>query len=190
MQDVVLFALLRLGVGALIAGLAVGVVVVYRGSGVINIATGALAMVGAYLFWGFYRQQALGFHMSWWTAFILTLVCMAVIGALVDAIAFWPLHNASPLARLASSLGVLLVLQAIIAVGISTQSRDAPNILPGGSVTIFDRAVPIDRLLMAGIAIAVALVIAALYRWTRFGLATRAAAENDVSAMLVGLSAK
>jgi len=188
MQDVLLFALLGLGIGALIAGIALGIVVVYRGSGVINLATGAVAMVAAYLFWGFFTQNALGFHPSWPVALALTLACMAVLGALVELIAFWPLHNASPLARLAASLGVLLVMQAVVAISVTNQSREAPTILPKDTVTIFERTVPIDRLLMAGIVIAVSAALAALYRWTRFGLATKAAAENEASAMLAGLA--
>ena len=47
---------------------------------------------------------------------------------------------------------------------------------------------PIDRFLLAGIVIVVATVLAAVYRWTPFGLSTRAASENEVSAMLAGLS--
>jgi branched-chain amino acid transport system permease protein len=189
MQDVLLFALLGLGIGGLIAGIALGIVIVYRGSGVINVATGAIAMVAAYLFWGFFTQNDLGFHPPWEVAFALTLLCMAGLGALVEAVAFWPLHNASPLARLAASLGVLLVLQAVVAVGVSSQSREAPDILPKETVTIWGRSIPIDRLMIAGIVIAISIVLAALYRWTRFGVATRAAAENDTSAMLVGISA-
>ena len=46
MQDVILFAALGLGAGALIASIALGVVLIYRGSGVINVATGAIAMAG------------------------------------------------------------------------------------------------------------------------------------------------
>jgi ABC-type branched-subunit amino acid transport system permease subunit len=55
-------------------------------------------------------------------------------------------------------------------------------------VEIFGAFVGLDRLLMAGIVIAAAVVLAALYRWTRCGLATRAAAEDEVSATLAGLS--
>ena len=55
-------------------------------------------------------------------------------------------------------------------------------------VELFGAFVGLDRLLMAGIVIAAAVVLAALYRWTRFGLATRAASEDEVSAMLAGLS--
>jgi branched-chain amino acid transport system permease protein len=55
-------------------------------------------------------------------------------------------------------------------------------------VTIFGRVVPEDRFWLAAIVIVVAAVLAALYRWTPFGLSTRAASENEVSAMLAGLS--
>ena len=49
MEQVLLFVLLGLGGGALIAGIALGVVVTYRGSGIINLATGAVAMVAGVL---------------------------------------------------------------------------------------------------------------------------------------------
>jgi len=51
LDQVLLFALLGLGTGALIAGIALGVVLFYRGSGVINLATGAIAMLAGYSFW-------------------------------------------------------------------------------------------------------------------------------------------
>ena len=66
--------------------------------------------------------------------------------------------------------------------------KSAPSVLPTDTVTIFDRVVPDDRFLLAGIVIVVAAALAALFRWTPFGLSTRAASENEVSAMLAGLS--
>jgi hypothetical protein len=50
-EQILLFILLGLGSGALIAGIALGVVLSYRGSGVINLSTGAVAMLGGYAFW-------------------------------------------------------------------------------------------------------------------------------------------
>jgi branched-chain amino acid transport system permease protein len=188
MRDVLLYSLLGLGIGGVIAGLAIAIVLVYRGSGVINLATGAFAMVGAYLYWGFFTRDDLGFHPPLWLAFALTLISMAIFGALVELIAFWPLRNASPLARLAASLGVLLVAQAVIGVGVTSQQVSAPDVLPQGAVAVFGGAVPYSRLMLAGIAIGVGIVLIALYRWTLFGLATRAASENEVSAMLSGLA--
>lgn len=50
MKDIVLFVLLGLGAGAVIGGIAMAVVITYRGSGIINLATGAISMVAAYSF--------------------------------------------------------------------------------------------------------------------------------------------
>jgi len=187
MQNVILYAALGLGAGALIASIALGVVLVYRGSGVINVAMGAIAMTGAYLFWSF-RTGYFGFTLSAAPGFVLTLVCMAGLGLLVELTIFRPLRNTAPLAKLAASLGLLLVLQAGAIVVFGDTSKSPPSILPTGTVKFFGRVVPEDRFWLAGIVIVVAAALAALYRWTPFGLSTRAASENEVSAMLVGLS--
>ncbi|HEY7604940.1 MAG TPA: ABC transporter permease [Gaiellaceae bacterium] len=187
MQNVILYAALGLGAGALIASIALGVVLIYRGSGVINLAVGAIAMLGAYLFWSF-KTGYFGFTLSSAPAYVLTLVCMAVFGVLIELAIFRPLRNTAPLAKLAASLGLLLVLQAGAIVVFGDTQKSAPSILPSGTVTVFGRVVPEDRFWLAGIVIVVAAALAALYRWTLFGLATRAASENEVAAMLAGLS--
>ena len=50
-EQIALFAILGLGAGSLVAGVALGIVVSYRGSGIINLATGAVAMVAGYSYW-------------------------------------------------------------------------------------------------------------------------------------------
>jgi branched-chain amino acid transport system permease protein len=187
MKDVILFAALGLGAGALIAGIALGVVLIFRGSGVINLATGALAMTGAFLYWSF-KTGYFGPQVSSAPAFVMTMVCMAAFGLLIELVVFRPLRHTSPLAKLAASLGLLLVLQAGATLIFANKATSVPSILPSGTVTIFERIVPLDRFLLAGIVIAGAALLSALYRWTRFGLATRAASENEVAAMIAGLS--
>jgi branched-chain amino acid transport system permease protein len=187
MQDVLLYAALGLGTGALIASVALGVVLVYRGSGVINVAVGAIAMVAAYIFWAL-RTGYFGFQLASLPAFAVTLVCMAGFGAVIELAVFRPLRNTAPLAKLAASLGLLLVLESGIILIFGNSLKPAPAVLTSDTVTIFDRVVPKDRFLLAGIVILVAAALAALFRWTPFGLSTRAASENEVSAMLAGLS--
>jgi len=187
MNDALLFAALGLGAGALIASIALGVVLAYRGSGVINIAVGAVAMVGAYVFWAF-RTGFFGFHLSTVPAFVVTVAFMAVLGAATELLVFRPLRNTSPLARLAASLGLLLVFQAGVIEIFGNTSKSATTVLPSNTIMIGHFVVPIDRFILAGIVVGVAALLAALYRWTPFGLSTRAASENEVSAMLAGLS--
>src|SRR6188472_4078665 len=99
LDQVVLFALLGLGTGALLAGIALGVVLFYRGSGVINLATGAIAMLAGYSFWSL-RTGTFGGDVPTAPALVLTLVVVLALGVLMELLAFRPLQAASPLAKL------------------------------------------------------------------------------------------
>jgi branched-chain amino acid transport system permease protein len=187
MQTVLLFAVLGLGQGALIAGIAVAVVVTYRGSGIINLATGAAAMVSGYVFWAL-TSGHFGIVVSAGPAAGLASTAAMAIGALTELIAFIPLRQAPPLAKLAASLGLLLALQAGVLLVFGTQPRQAPSVLPEATVRVAGVDAPLDRFILAAVVVAITLVLDAAYRCSRFGLATRAAAENEHAALLAGLS--
>jgi branched-chain amino acid transport system permease protein len=187
LEQIALFALLGLGSGALIAGIALGVVLFYRGSGVINLATGAISMFAGYTFWSL-RTGIFGADIPTAPALVITFVVIVVFGVAMELLAFRPLQDASPLARLAASLGVLLTLQAAMLLSFGTASKPQPPVLPGNRVDLLGGTIPLDRFLLAAIVVAAAAVLAGLYRWSRFGLATRAASEDEVSAMFAGLS--
>src|SRR5215208_5360748 len=188
MRDILLFALLGLGSGALIAGIALAIVLTYRGSGIINLATGGVAMLAGYSFWSL-KTGEYGTEFGTAPALAITFLVTLAVGAAMELVAFRPLRNAAPLAKLVSSLGVLLVAQASMLLAFGTTQKPQPSILPTDTVTVFDVNVPVDRFILAGTVIGIAVALFVLYRFTRFGLATRAASENELSALLAGLSA-
>ena len=110
-QQIWQFALLGLGIGALIAGIALAVVLFYRGSGVINLASGGIAMFAGYTYWAL-RTGLFGPDISTAPSLVITFVVIIVFGVAMELLAFRPLQAASPLAKLAASLGVLSTLQA------------------------------------------------------------------------------
>jgi branched-chain amino acid transport system permease protein len=186
-ERLLLFGALGLGTGALIAGLALSLVVTYRGSGIIHLATGAVALVAAYAFWSF-RTGVYGYRFGTAPALVLTLAVSIVVGLLTELLAFRPLRTASPLAKLVASLGLLLLAQALVILGFGPYAKIEPSFLPSGTVAMLGAAVPIVNFVLAGIVIVVATVLFVIYRWTHFGLATRAASESELSAMTIGLS--
>jgi branched-chain amino acid transport system permease protein len=185
-EQILLFILLGLGSGALIAGIALGVVLSYRGSGVINLSTGAMAMLGGYAFWALNTGKIASLPTA--AALPLALVFVAACGALTEFAVYRPLRNAAPLAKLVASLGVLLVAQASMLLAFGITPQPAPGILPTNTVHMLGAVVPVNRFILTGIVIVAAAALAAAYKWTKFGLATRAAAENEAAAMLSGLS--
>ena len=186
MEQILLFILLGLGSGALIAGIALGVVLSYRGSGVINLSTGAIAMLGGYAFWALNAGKIASLPTA--AALPLALVFVAACGALTEFAVYRPLRNSAPLAKLVASLGVLLVAQASMLLAFGITPQPAPGILPTNTVHMLGAVVPVNRFILTGIVIVAAAALAAAYKWTKFGLATRAAAENEAAAMLSGLS--
>ncbi|HEY6297010.1 MAG TPA: ATP-binding cassette domain-containing protein, partial [Streptosporangiaceae bacterium] len=186
MQEILLFILLGLGSGALIAGISIGVVLSYRGSGVINLSVGGLAMLGGYAYWALNTGKIA--TLPSWACLVLSLLFVAVVGVITEFVVYRPMRNSSPLAKLVASLGVLLVAQASMLLAFGTTQQPEPGILPQNTVRLLGTVVPVNRFILTGLVIAAAAVLAAVYRWSRFGLATRAAAENEVAAMLGGLS--
>jgi branched-chain amino acid transport system permease protein len=196
MSELLLFLCLGIGGGALIAGLAASVVLSYRGSGVINIGTGAIAMFGAYLFYGLRTGGYLFF--SWlplggWSkqlvpAILITLAIMAAFGALVDWALYRKLRQSPPLAKLVASIGILLTLQAVIVLRYGGDGQSAPAVISVGVTHLFGGAVPVSQFILIGVVIALAAGLAAVYKYSRFGLATRAVQESEAEAALAGLS--
>ena len=108
---------------------------------------------------------------------------------LSELLVFRPLRTSSPLAKLVASLGILLILQATVLLWFGSAVEADPEHLPDQHRRRCSaRRSRSNRFWMAGIVVLIALALGALYRWTRFGLATRAASENEVFGMLAGLS--
>jgi branched-subunit amino acid ABC-type transport system permease component len=186
LQSILVFALLGLGPGAVIAAVAIGVVLSWRGSGSFNLAAGASVMVAGYMFWAF-RTGFFHFALDTWPAVIATLAFMVVYAVVIELLAVRPLRAASPLAKLVASLGVLLLSQALVQVIFGTAPLASPAVLPDGVIVVGDVPVPVAQLFLAAGVSLLAAGLWFIYRFTRFGMATRASSENEVSAVLAGL---
>ncbi|MEO5901776.1 MAG: ABC transporter permease [Ilumatobacteraceae bacterium] len=213
MNQVFLFLILGLGLGSIYAMLGAGLVVVYRGSGVINFAHGAMAMYGVFTFDEARRNGLL--RMPWvdflptkwlnvpvtfkladqgigiWYALVIALLMGALIGLMAHFLVFRPLRNAAPLGKVIGSVGVLLYLQGVAQRHFGGTGRQPKSIIPDKPLRNFldlGSAVPQNTLWAAAIALAVGIGLWVLFRFTRFGLATRAAAGNEKGAVLLGYS--
>src|SRR4051812_25635950 len=183
--------------------LALGLVLKYRSAGVVDFSHGAVAMFIAYVYLGLRESGSLQFPwigipheltitgsvMAAAPAIVIALVYAAVLGVVLYVLVFKPLRNATPLTRVCASVGVMLLLQAVAVLNYGTTAKSTPTILPSEPLEIAGITVPVDRFWFAGIMVALAVALAVVYRFTRFGLATMATAENERGAALMGLSA-
>jgi branched-chain amino acid transport system permease protein len=133
---ILLFILLGLGSGALIAAIALGIVATYRGSGIINLSVGGVAMLAGYAFWSLTSGEFAALDTT--SALILSLLFVLAVGALIEVLAFRPLRTAAPLAKLVSSLAVLLIAQASMVLAFGTAQKPSRQILPQKLVQLTD----------------------------------------------------
>jgi sulfate-transporting ATPase len=184
MHEALRFALLGLGLGALYSLASQGLMVIYRGSGVLNFAHGAIGMVGAYVAWELRTKHHLPVPVAWGGG----IVACAVLGALTHLLVMRRLRRASPLARIVATLGVLIVVQAVAVLRYGAKITFVRSEFPRKVLHFWDITVPIDRFILVGIAAVLGAGLWVLYRYTRFGMATSAVAENERAAASVGLS--
>lgn len=119
------------------------------------------------------------------------LVLSALVGLAVYWLVFRPLRSAHALARVVASLGLFLYFQEITRLRFPTAGATAVvrfPILPEDTVHVLGTGVSANRLILAGLVLAVTAILTLVFQHTRFGLATRAAAVNEKGAVLTGIS--
>ena len=92
-------------------------------------------MFAGYTFWSL-RTGIFGADIPTAPALVITFVVIIVFGVAMELLAFRPLQAASPLAKLAASLGILLTLQAAMLLSFGTASKPQPPVLPGNRVDL------------------------------------------------------
>jgi branched-chain amino acid transport system permease protein len=212
-SDIIFFLLAGLGLGSLYAMLGSGLVIVYRGSGVINFAQGAFAMYGVFTFdearrngylrlpwFDFLPTHTLNMPVSIKLAdegastlvsFVLALAMAVMIGLMAHFFVFRPLRSAPPLGKVIGSLGVMLYLQGVAQINFGGSGRQPQAITPDGVYQNFlglGRAYPQGAVWAVGLSVVLGLGLWGVFQFTRFGLATRAASSNEKGAVLLGYS--
>jgi branched-chain amino acid transport system permease protein len=196
-SDHLLFLIVGLGAGAAYAALAMALVTTYRGTGVVNIAQGAMAVWVAFVYDELRREGDLvlpagrvdlGGGLAAGPALLAGLATAAALGLVIHLVVFRPLRSAPPLAKVVASVGVAIVLQALAVLRFGTGRRAVPPVLPDDPVHLGPLSFSQDRIWLAALVAALAAALWARGRFTRAGLATRAAAESERGAILLGWS--
>jgi ABC-type branched-subunit amino acid transport system ATPase component/branched-subunit amino acid ABC-type transport system permease component len=173
-NDLILYAILGLGGAGVLTLLAQGIVLIYRGAGVLNLAHGAYAMLGAY-FYLFLRQNDLPAGL----AIPVAVLAVALLGLVTDQTLLRWLRHASALTRLVATMGVLLLIQSIVVLVWDVTPRTTPPIIAGHQLHAFGGVIPLDRIWLFAIAVAVTFALTIAWRYTRWGWVAEATSEDQ-----------
>ena len=181
-----LFAV-EVAIGGLLSGVmyalvAIGFVLIYKTSGVLNFAQGAMVLFAALTF-----VSLVEYGVPFLAALAVTVAIMAALGLAIERTVLRPLANRSPMTLFMATLGLAYVIEgaAQLLWGTAVHRLDlgisnAPFELGGIFISTFD-------LVAAGIAAALVAALTLFFRYTRTGLAFRAVADDQFAALAVGL---
>lgn len=184
MSQAIAFIVIGIGAGSLYSLGSLGLVAVYRATGVINFASGAIGMVGAFVYWELAEHGQ-----SLWIALVLGTAVSMFLGLAVYFVAMRPLVFASQTVKLVAVLAVMIIIQAAATLIFPVEAQIVQPILPQGLLHITGYlSIGEDRAIMVGTVLAAALLMAWIYNRTKFGLATAAMSENPSTASALGIS--
>jgi branched-chain amino acid transport system permease protein len=168
--------------GAIYAGLALAIVIIYRSTRVINFAQGELATFTTFIAWSLMNHG-----LSFWTAFPIVLAIAFAGGVAIERIVIRPVEDAPVLTIVIITLGLALLLNGLMSVIWGGASREFNG--PFSTRTIDVGSVPISVQDIGIVVVSVGLVVllGLFFRFTKLGLALRAAAVNPESSRLVGI---
>jgi branched-chain amino acid transport system permease protein len=170
--------------GAILALCALGFVLIYKATSVINFAQGEFLLVGAYAFYSGLVLLKLPLVL----AIVFGIAVAVVMGVAIERLALRPLIGEDPIAVIMVTIGLSAVLKAMVQTFYGTTPREMPKVLPRGSVELAGAAVPVDRLVAVAIAAVVLAAFTAFFRWSRHGVAMRAVADDQQAALVQGIS--
>lgn len=175
-----------LALGSTYALVALGFVVIYKSTGVINFAQGGLLALGAYLGYTFSNNLAIAFGV----AILLACLSAAVVGASVERMVLRRMVGQPPFAVIMITIGLLFVIEPLITAIWGFDNRPVDNPWNIQTVQIGQLVLGVRDLWTIGITAAVVVAFFLFFRYTRMGLAMRATAFDPEAALAQGISAR
>jgi branched-chain amino acid transport system permease protein len=172
--------------GAILALAALGFVLIYKATGVLNFAQGEFLLIAAFVIW--FMLVELG--LPWVAGIAIAVVVGVALGVVIERLILRPMVGEPVISVIMVTIGLAAALAAIVQIIWGTRPRPFPAFIPGGSVELFGATVAINRLWALGV-VALALVAFGLfYTRSRSGVAMRAVADDQQAALAQGISVR
>ena len=181
MEALVHQVLAGLATGGIYASLALALVMIYQATHLVNFAQGEMAMFCTYIAWSLINAGV-----PYWIAFFLTVGIAFVLGVVIERVVIRPVENAPVLAVVVVFIGLLVILYSTAGWIYTYTIKTFPSPFP--TEPLFGmRYMSPHQAGAIGVTLVVLALLYAFFRFTPLGLAMRAAAQNPVSARLVGI---
>lgn len=173
-------------VGALYALIALGFVLIYKASGVVNLAQGEMVMLGAYIGLTFSASLKVPFLL----ALLLSIAISALVGMLIERTVLRPFIGESPISIIMVTLGLSFLIRAVIHMIWGTDLRSFSGIFSSQPIRVGPVAVSEVFLYSFVAAMVLLLLLTAFFKYSLMGIAMRATSDDEQAAQSMGISVK
>ena len=172
-----------LNIGSIYALIALGYTMVYGIAKLINFAHGDVIMVGAYI-----SFISMKFGLPWWLAVIISIVACAVLGVVMEKVAYKPLRNASRISLLITAIGISYLLQNLFQLifGANPQPYHAFITLP--ALDLGGISIQANYYITFSVSVLLMILLTLFVNKTTMGKAMRAVSEDEGAAKLMGIN--
>ena len=184
MQLFLEFTFSGIAFGMVYAAIALSLVLIWRGTRILNFSQGGMAMFTSYI-----ALIVINHTGNYWVGFVVALACGLALGAVVERVFVRPVENKPPLNAVIVTIGVLVVLEGLAGIIYGGQFRSFPPAfsLSGLKVGSTNLGVSRNDVFIAVAVLVVSLLLALMFRYTTVGLRLRATAFNANVARLLGV---
>jgi branched-chain amino acid transport system permease protein len=184
-MDFLQLTIAGVAIGCIYALIALGFVLIYKATEVVNFAQGDVMMLGAFVAFTF----ASLWNFPFWAAVLLAVAVLAVFGAVFDRVLLRPIIGQPTFAAVMITLAAGFVIRGIATMvpgwGTDTHALKAPY--SDGVVKLGGLAVSTDHIAIILLTIAICLVLWVFFKRTRVGIAMQAASQNQLAANYMGI---
>jgi len=166
--------------------IALGFVLIYKATEMVNFAQGDLMMLGAFFAYTFIH--ILHFPFAW--GLLATIATMAAVGVAIERTVLRPMIGEPPFAVLMITIGLGFLLRAIAGAVWGSEPKSIASPLAGGVVRVDGVAIGYENIAIIAGTIFLCLLLFAFFRFTRMGVAMQAASQNQLAAYYCGIPVK
>ncbi|MEM7352123.1 MAG: branched-chain amino acid ABC transporter permease, partial [Acidobacteriota bacterium] len=185
-MDILQLLISGISQGCVYGLIALGFVLIYKATEVVNFAQGDVMMLGAFL--AYTTINVLGWPFP--LGFLAAVASMAVLGMLLERIVLRPMIGEPPFAVLMITIGLGFVLRALAGAIWGPEPRNIDSPLSGGVFRFGEVAIGHENVAILGVTALLCAALALFFARTRLGVAMQAASQNQLAAYYVGIPVK
>lgn len=186
MEEFLGYLILGVSTGFIYSLIGMGFIILYKCSGVLNLAQGEVVVISAYVFYALATQ--LGAPIA--VAFIGTFLLAIILGLIIERFTMRPLIGQTLLTMVIVTLAIASLLRGFISLGWSGRTLTLPRFLPLTGINVAGVAVSYEYILFIVCSIIIFVLLTLFFKYTKTGLAMMAVAESHHIAQSLGISVK